>query len=105
MYSEKITDYNMLSEFNKVFGCCYNTSGNNKLFKSKIPDGWFEINNNLIIIENKKENLKQLVIYYLIAKDTEEFKKFKNCYLILGYGINKSFSYSIYSTDNDKKQS
>ena len=98
----------MLSEFNKVFGCCYNTTGNNKLFGSKIPDGWFEFNNNLIIIENKKDvkdktnGLKQLINYYLTAKETEEFKKFKNCYLILGCGINKSFSYSIYSTDNDK---
>ena len=103
-----MTDYNMLSEFNKVFSCFYNTIGNNKLFGSKIPDGWFEINNNLIIIENKKDakdktvGLKQLINYYLTAKDTEEFKKFKNCYLILGCGINKSFSYSIYSTDNDK---
>ena len=98
----------MLSEFNKVFNCFYNTTGNNKLFGSKIPDGWAEFNNNLIIIENKKDakdktnGLKQLINYYLTAKETEEFKKFKNCYLILGCGINKSFSYSIYSTDNDK---
>ena len=65
----------MLSEFNKVFNCFYNISGNNKLFKSKIPDGWAEINNNLIIFENKKEGLKHLVNYYLTTKETEEFKK------------------------------
>ena len=76
-----MTDYNMLSEFNKVFNCFYNTSENNKLFNSKIPDGWFEINNNLIIFENKKDTkdktngLKQLINYYLTTKETEEFKK------------------------------
>ena len=47
MYSEKITDYNMLSAFKKVFNTLYNTSGNPKLFKSKIPDGWFEFEDKL----------------------------------------------------------
>ena len=82
MYSEKITDYNMLSAFKKVFNTLYNTSGNLKLFGSKIPDGWFEYTDNLFIIENKKdlknkrEGLKQLLNYYLIASKTEEFKKY-----------------------------
>ena len=36
--SEKITDHNMLSKFEKVFNDSYNTLGNNKLFGFKIPD-------------------------------------------------------------------
>ena len=104
--SEKITDHNMLSAFEKIFNVSYNTSGNIKLFKSKIPDGWFEFDNKLLIIENKKdlknkrEGLKQLLNYYLIASKTEEFKKYKQCFLILGCGTNKDFKYWIYSMDN-----
>ena len=107
MYSEKITDYNMLSAFKKVFNTLYNTSGNPKLFKSKIPDGWFEFEDKLIIIENKKDlkdkrdGLKQLLNYYLIASKTEEFKKYKQCFLILGCGTSKDFKYWIYSMDNN----
>ena len=105
--SEKITDYQLLNKFNEVFGCFYNTVGNSKLFKSKIPDGWFEIDDKLLIIENKKdlkdkrEGLKQLLNYYLIASKTEEFKKYKQCFLILGCGTSKSFKYWIYSMDNN----
>ena len=107
MYSEKITDYNMLSAFKKVFNTLYNTSGNPKLFKSKIPDGWFEFEDKLIIIENKKDlkdkrdGLKQLLNYYLIASKTEEFKKYKQYFLILGCGTSKDFKYWIYSMDNN----
>ena len=107
MYSEKITDYNMLSAFKKVFNTLYNTSGNLKLFGSKIPDGWFEYTDNLFIIENKKnlkdkrDGLKQLLNYYLIASKTEEFKKYKQCFLILGCGTSKDFKYWIYSMDNN----
>ena len=107
MYSEKITDHNMLSAFEKVFNVSYNTSGNLKLFGTKIPDGWFEFDDKLLIIENKKdlknkrEGLKQLLNYYLIASKTEEFKKYKQCFLILGCGTNKDFKYWIYSMDNN----
>ena len=105
--SEKITDCQLLNKFNEVFGCFYNTVGNSKLFKSKVPDGWFEYNDNLIIIENKKDlkdkrdGLKQLLNYYLIASKTEEFKKYKQCFLILGCGTTKDFKYWIYSMDNN----
>ena len=126
--SEKITDCQLLIKFNEVFGCFYNTVGNSKLFKSKIPDwqakacqsvdfknqrflkspdGWFEIEDKLLIIENKKDlkdkrdGLKQLLNYYLIASKTEEFKKYKQCFLILGCGTSKSFKYWIYSMDNN----
>ena len=105
--SEKITDHIMLSKFEKVFNVSYNTLGNTKLFKSKVPDGWFEIDNKLLIIENKKDlkdkrdGLKQLLNYYLIASKTEEFKKYKQCFLILGCGTSKDFKYWIYSMDNN----
>ena len=105
--SEKITDCQLLNKFNEVFGCFYNTIGNSKLFKSKVPDGWFEFEDKLIIIENKKDlkdkrdGLKQLLNYYLIASKTEEFKKYKQCFLILGCGTSKDFKYWIYSMDNN----
>ena len=105
--SEKITDCQLLVKFNEVFGCFYNTIGNQTLFKSKIPDGWFEYNDILFIIENKKDlkdkrdGLKQLLNYYLIASKTEEFKKYKQCFLILGCGTTKNFKYWIYSMDNN----
>ena len=97
----------MLSKFEKVFNVSYNTLGNTKLFKSKVPDGWFEIDNKLLIIENKKDlkdkrdGLKQLLNYYLIASKTEEFKKYKQYFLILGCGTSKDFKYWIYSMDNN----
>ena len=105
--SEKITDHNMLSAFEKIFNVSYNTVGNSKLFNTKIPDGWFEFDDKLLIIENKKdlknkrEGLKQLLNYYLIASKTEEFKKYKQCFLILGCGTSKDFKYWIYSMDNN----
>ena len=104
--SEKITDHRLISKFEEVFKCRYNTAGNDKLFGSKIPDGWFEYDNNLFIIENKKLTKKQdkaydqVVKYYNIAKETEEFKKYKECYLIIGYGT-EFFKYEIYSTIDD----
>ena len=105
--SEKITDHRLISKFEEVFKCRYNTAGNDRLFGSKIPDGWFEYDNNLFIIENKKLTKKQdkaydqVVKYYNIAKETEEFKKYKECYLIIGYGT-EFFKYEIYSTVDDK---
>ena len=105
--SEKITDCQLLNKFNEVFGCFYNTVGNSKLFNTKIPDGWFEIEDKLLIIENKKDlkdkrdGLKQLLNYYLIASKTEEFKKYKQYFLILGCGTSKDFKYWIYSMDNN----
>ena len=105
--SEKITDCQLLNKFNEVFGCFYNTVGNSKLFNTKIPDGWFEIEDKLLIIENKKDlkdkrdGLKQLLNYYLVASKTEEFKKYKQCFLILSCGTSKDFKYWIYSMDNN----
>ena len=105
--SEKIMDCQLLVKFNEVFGCFYNTIGNSKLFNSKIPDGWFEFEDKLLIIENKKDlkdkrdGLKQLLNYYLVASKTEEFKKYKQCFLILGCGTSKDFKYWIYSMDNN----
>ena len=110
MDSEKITDHKMLSKFEEVFNSAYNTSGNSKLFGSKIPDGWFEYNDSLFIIENKPstkkklDGFKQVKKYYEIAKETEEFKKYKNCYLIVGCGT-RILNYYIYSTaENEIKQ-
>ena len=105
--SEKITDCQLLVKFNEVFDCFYNTNGNNKLFGSKIPDGWFKFDNKLLIIENKKnlkdkrKGLEQLLNYYLTASKTKEFKKYKQCFLILGCGTTKDFKYWIYSMDNN----
>ena len=105
--SEKISDCQLFNKFNEVFGCFYNTVGNPELFGSKVPNGWFEIDDKLLIIENKKdlkdkrEGLKQLLNYYLIATKTEEFKKYKQCFLILGCGTSKDFKYWIYSMDNN----
>ena len=127
--SEKITDHIMLSKFEKVFNVSYNTIENPKLFKSKFPDwqakayqtvdfknqrflkspdGWFEHNNNLFIFENKKllkdkrKGLEQLLNYYATASKTEEFKKYKQYFLILGCGTSKDFKYWIYSMDNNR---
>lgn len=106
-YSEKNTDHLMLSKFEEVFGCSYYTSGNDKLFDKKIPDGWFEYDGSLFIIENKSslkqksEAYKQIIKYYKIAKETEEFKKYKDCYLIIGCGT-RVLKYFIYSTSNDE---
>ena len=63
--SEKITDHRLISKFEEVFKCRYNTAGNDKLFGSKIPDGWFEYDNNLFIIENKKllDYIKEYAFY------------------------------------------
>ena len=105
--SEKVTDHILLSKFEEVFKCRYNTAKNTKLFGSKIPDGWFEYDNNLFIIENKrfikkqKSAYDQIIDYYNIAKETEEFKKYKECYLIVCCETDY-FKYDIYSTVNGK---
>lgn len=97
----------MLNEFYNVFGCYYNTANNKQLFKSKNPDGWFEYNNNLIIIENKKDlknkcnGFNQLLDYFYIVKsNNENYKKYKIIYLILGLGTDKDFQYFIYVEKN-----
>lgn len=90
----------MQKEYFKIFNKYYNTQGNNELFKNKIPDGWDIINNNLIIIENKK-NIKQ---QNQAKEQLKEYLKsvpkgkFKGVYLIAGYGISeKNFEYIIYN--------
>ena len=44
---------------------------------------------------------KQAIKYYNIAKKTEEFKKYNNCFLIVGYGT-KPLKCEIYSTTDRK---
>lgn len=107
--SEKYTDFNMLNEYNNVFNRLYHTEGNVELFNTKQPDGWDIIDNTLIIIENKKianyknKGKKQLFDYYDNIVNKEQFA---NTYLILGYGMNKTFKYIIYDKDkNDTKMS
>ena len=101
-YSEKNTDHLMLNKFKEVFNCEYCTGKNKKLFGDLIPDGWFEYNDILFIIEDKKilklknSGYDQIIDYYNIAKETEEFKKYKECYLILGCDT-RILQYFIYS--------
>ena len=45
--------------------------------------------------------MKQAIKYYNIAKKTEEFKKYKDCFLIVGYGT-KPLKCEIYSTTDGK---
>ena len=97
----------MMTEFKKIFNCEYFTIENKRLFKDTIPFGWFEYENNLFIInyeyyaKDKSRSLKQVIKYYNIAKETEEFKKYINCYLIAGCGT-KPLKCEIYSTTEDK---
>ena len=49
--TEKLTDYFMMTEYNKVFKKHYHTEGNNKLFGTKLPDGW-----DVLINNNQKDN-------------------------------------------------
>lgn len=102
--SEKNTDRYMQNEFINIFDFEYKTYSNKELFKKKIPDGWYIINTNIIIIENKNSlklktsALKQLNIY---AKLTEN--KFNNIYCIFGYGITQEeFNYIIYKYEFGK---
>ena len=92
MFSEKVTDFKVMSSFEKAFGCVYNTSKNCELFGSLIPDGWFIIErddkNDLMIIENKKD-LKsrtigkiQLIKYYK-AIPVDQKEKFNIRFLII----------------------
>ena len=95
----------MITEFKKIFNCGYFTTENKKLFKDTVTFGWFEYNNSLFIInyeyyaKDGSLSLKQAIKYYNIAKETEEFKKYTNCYLVVGCGT-KSFKCKIYSTTN-----
>ena len=95
----------MMTEFKKMFNCEYFTTENKRLFKDTIPFGWFECDNNLFIFnyeyyaKDESLSLKQAIKHYNIAKETEEFKKYKNCYLVVGCGT-KSFKCKVYSTTN-----
>ena len=54
MPSEKCTDRYLQNEFVKVFGIEYETA-NSKLFKGRIPDGFYRFDNGLtFIMENKQ---------------------------------------------------
>ena len=104
--STTMSNNNMMIEFKKIFKCEYFTTENKKLFNDIIPFGWFECDGNLFIInyeyytEYKSRSLRQATKCYNIAKETEEFKKYTNCYLVVGYGT-KPLKYEIYSTIND----
>ena len=107
--SEKITDHLLLSEWESVFNCPYNTESNKKLFGRLIPDGWFEYSNNkrkyLFIIENKKKDklrgISQLKKYFDVACNYSN--NYTNIFLISGIGDNKSnFKYQIYVAKNNK---
>ena len=107
--SEKITDHLLLSEWESVFNCPYNTETNKKLFGRLIPDGWFEYSNNkrkyLFIIENKKKDklkgISQLKKYFDVACNYSN--NYTNIFLISGVGDNKSnFKYQIYVAKNNK---
>jgi len=109
MSCEKNTDRLFLNYWNKIFNHIYKTNNNKKLFNTYIPDGYDIINNNLFIIENKKEYKdkinakKQLIKYYnnVILKEDNNFNKI---YLIYGYGDNESnFNYEIYIINEENK--
>ena len=95
----------MMTEFKKIFNCEYFTTENKRLFKDTVPFGWFECDNKLLIInyeyyaKDESLSLKQAIKYYNVAKETEEFKKYKDCYLVVGCGT-KSFKCKIFSTIN-----
>ena len=101
-----MTNNKMMTEFKKMFNCEYFTTENKRLFKDTIPFGWFEHNNNLFIInyeyyaKDESLSLKQANKHYNVAKETEEFKKYKDCYLVVGCGT-KSFKCKVYSTTNN----
>ena len=111
MFSEKVTDFKVMSSFEKAFGCVYNTSKNCELFGSLIPDGWFIIErddkNDLMIIENKKDlksrtiGKNQLIKYYK-AIPVDQKEKFNNFYLVLGTGTFSDFNYIIYKMVESK---
>ena len=102
--TEKITDHLLLNLWKEIFGKFYNTKGNSKLFKNKIPDGWSIINKNLFVIENKanikdlQKGKNQLFEYYY------NLPKLKNkIYLILGLGNSeKNFKYIVYEIKDNK---
>ncbi len=101
--SVTISNNKMIAEFKKIFNHEYFTSECERLFGTDTPIGWFERNNNLFIInyeyyaKYKSRSLRQATKYYNIAKETEEFKKYTNCFLIVGYGT-KPLKCEIYST-------
>ena len=109
MSCEKNTDRLFLNYWDKIFNHIYNTNNNKNLFDSLIPDGYDIINNNLFIIENKKEYKdkinakKQLIKYYNNVILKEEYN-FNEIYLIFGYGDNESnFNYEIYIINKEGK--
>jgi len=107
MSCEKNTDRLFLNYWEKIFGRIYNTNNNKKLFNNLVPDGYNIINNNLFIIENKKEYKdkinakKQLIKYYNIVIEKDEYN-FNEIYLIFGYGDNENnFNYEIFIINNE----
>lgn len=109
MNSEKNTNRLFLNLWEKLFNHIYKTNNNKELFNTYIPDGYDIINNNLFIIENKKDYKdkinakKQLIKYYNIVIQKEEYD-FDEIYLIFGFGDNENnFNYEIYIINEDGK--
>jgi len=107
MSCEKNTDRLFLNNWDKIFNHTYKTNNNKDLFDNYIPDGYDIIDNNLFIIENKKEyknkiNAKnQLIKYYNIVIEKDKYD-FNEIYLIFGYGDNETnFNYEIYIINNE----
>ena len=77
--AEKHTEYLTQKYFIKLLNIKeYNTTGNKRLFKKYIPDGWLLNDNNLLIIENKpndkqfSEGVEQLIKYCKIVKQNKD---------------------------------
>ena len=109
MSCEKNTDRLFLNLWDKIFNHIYKTNNNKDLFNAFIPDGYDIIDNNLFIIENKKEYKdkiiakKQLIKYYNIVIQKEDYN-FNEIYLIFGFGDNETnFNYEIFIINEDGK--
>ena len=98
--TEKLTDRMMLNLFESVFGNVYETKNNVKLFGSKNPDGWYNLNDKtLLIIENKrsisddKKAQKQVILYAKMAYENDS--NINKIFCINGFGVD-TLNYYIY---------
>ncbi len=87
----------------------YNTTGNKRLFKKYIPDGWLQNDNNLLIIENKpnekqfSEGVEQLIKYCKIVKQNKDNEKY-NIFCILSIGMTEEEHKIYYFKYNEEKE-
>lgn len=101
--AEKQTDFCMMEIFKSITGTTYNTNNNKDIFGLLIPDGWFIIDDNtLLIIEDKRsydllqEAKSQMLKYAKIANN-----KYRQIYCCIGFGKDKEFEYELYNYDNN----